>query len=147
MRTFIVQRSLCFALGILLLEGTSSLVHALVLRDIPPEMVAQGVDVYWMLSRDILLSVLGGVAFAFGALFYKSAPALSGRYRTCVGLGFAYAVVLELLNWVLPNSLLAPATWLQGVIAWLYFVVGALFAAHIAMRWSLGAAASTSATS
>ena len=133
-RTRIAARSSAFAAGIFLLEGTSSVVHAKILRDIPPDLLAQGVDLAWMLTRDLWLSAAGGIVFACGALLLRAGASPATRAWQALGLGVAFALVLEGLNWIIPNSLLAPASPLQGVMAWTYFVGGPLVAVWLADR-------------
>lgn len=128
--TGVLRSALLFAVGVVLFEGGSSLVHALVLKDIPPQLVAQGVDLWWMLERDVLLGVLGGAFFALGALLPPRRGGVQGAATSFV-LGVVFALLIELLNWIIPSSLLSPVTVVQGVVAWTCFVVGAFAAA----RW------------
>jgi hypothetical protein len=126
--------SLLFAAGIGALEGTSSVVHALVVKDVPPELAAQGIGLGWMLSRDLLLSALGGAAFALGLWARSVNRDEPARGLACFALGFAFAAALEILNWIIPNALLAPSSLAQGAIAWTYFVGGPVLAARLVTR-------------
>jgi hypothetical protein len=124
----LLLRALAFGAGIFLLEGASSVVHALVPRDIPPELAARGVDLGWMLSRDLLLGALGAGVFALGALLLRSRRDVPVRAGLALFAGVLFALLLEAFNWVIPGALLAPARAWQGGIAWSYFVVATLLA-------------------
>jgi hypothetical protein len=137
----LLLRALAFGAGIVLLEGASSLVHALVLRDIPPELAARGVDLAWMLSRDLLLGALGAGVFALGGLLLRSRRDVPVRAGLSLLAGVLFALLLEAFNWVIPGALLAPARAWQGGIAWSYFVVATLLAVQQLARRDRAASA------
>lgn len=125
-----------FALGAFVLEAAGSVLHAVVLRDVPAELVRQGVTLTWMLRRDALIAV---VAAAMGLLvwrMFRRAPSGGWRVAAC-GAGFALA--LEAVNWLLPGALLSPATPVQGIAAWIAFAgLAGVFAALASRRVATG---------
>ncbi|UXI69533.1 hypothetical protein [Tahibacter amnicola] len=126
--------ALLFGAGVFTLEGSSSFLHAVVLRDLPHALLTRGVGLGWMLRADALLSVLAAVFFTLGcrpSLSYLGTKA--ARFRA-YALGFVFALLIELLNWALPNALLTPESVLSALVAWSCFIGGAVFAARLVQR-------------
>ncbi len=129
----LLYRSAAFALAFFLLEGGGSILHALVLRDIPAELLAEGVNLSWMLKRDLALTVFSCAAFT-GFFVTAAHSAHEAPLVRVASLGVAFALGLEALNWVLPNALFDPTSVQVAVVAWGYFILGSWLAANISCR-------------
>jgi len=118
-----------FSLGVLLLEASGSVLHTQILQDVPPEL---GLTLPAMILRDLSLAVVAGVVFFVSARILRKEQILREAPRWgAVTTGASFALVLEAFNWILPNSLLTPATAGQGMVAWTYFVACAAGAAAL----------------
>ena len=109
-----------FGLGCLALEGSGTLLHGLLLRDLPA--VDGGPAAVWrFLLRDVLISALAATDFAAGALLRRRHRRLASP-RAAFAAGFGFALGLEALNWLVPGALLDYQGVARTGAAWLYFI-------------------------
>ena len=128
MRTTVIHAS-CFATGVAALEWSGTVLHAFILRDIPPEL---GLTPPTLFTRDAVLALLAGLVFAVVTLV--SGGSRTRRPLQVAALGFGFALALELLYYVLPNALFEPQRALDAVRAWGFFFGGCALAAWWARR-------------
>ena len=120
-----VRRALAFGVGALALEATGSVFHAYVVQDAPmsPEKMLRG---------DFLVAGLAGAAM----LGWQGLGRGAGGSRAVLafGLGFLFALFLELLNDAFPGALFRPKDIVGAVVAWSYVLLGTLGASAILSR-------------
>jgi hypothetical protein len=123
---------IAFAVGAVGLELSGSLLHALILRDLPP-----GITLGWLVRHDVAIALLSAVLFGVGLRRPGSSSVRSAEARDLVVaglLGLAFALLLELIGNILPNSLFGPTRILPAVVAWGFFVAGPFMAASVLAR-------------
>jgi len=114
-----INNAAAFAIGVFSLEVAGSAFHAVVLK--APMSIEK------MMRGDAVVAVLSGLlVFAWRAVLPRASharPALSW------GLGFVFALFLELLNDAFPQALFRPKDLATGAIVWSYVLLGTLGAA------------------
>ena len=115
-----------FAAGAIALELPGTLVHALILRDLPPH-----VTIGWAVSHDLAIALLGAVLFGLGLSRQRPSSFRPHGRRDLVAaglLGLLFATLLELLGNVLPGALFEPRSAGPAIVAWGFFLGGPLLA-------------------
>ena len=115
-----------FGAGCAGLELSGTLLHGLVLRDLPREVTVGSV-----VAHDLTIALFGAVLFGLGLSLQGAGSlrrAARGDLVLALVLGLLFALVLELINNALPGSLFQPASRAQATLAWAYFVSAPLLA-------------------